>query len=146
MWILLLAGASFIALISIALWLWLADVLEARKSYAERKVLVEPPFTSLSVGQAFEPVFAALWEAPILALELIESGGKRGIAVSRLLSTFHEAGHRFPEIYDGFDFEQWLQFLEGTQFVVRSEHTIRLTREGREFLDYRFMTEALAKA
>ena len=67
------SGRCLIALISIALLLWLADVLEARKSHPERKVLAEPPFTSLSVGQAFEPVFAALWEAPIHALELIQS-------------------------------------------------------------------------
>lgn len=146
MWVLFLAVASFLAFVSIVLLLWLADVLETRKPRPERKVHLEPPFPALSIAQAFEPVFAPLWEAPVQALELVQSGGAHGIAVSRLRPTFNKAAARFPEIYDGYGFEQWLRFLEDIQLVTWSGQKVTLTREGREFLEYRFTTEALAEA
>lgn len=95
MWVLFLAVASFLAFVSIVLLLWLADVLETRKPRPERKVHLEPPFPALSIAQAFEPVFAPLWEAPVQALELVQSGGAHGIAVSRLRPTFNKATARF---------------------------------------------------
>jgi hypothetical protein len=146
MWVLLLAVASFLAFLSIVLLLWVANTFDKRKTCRKSEIHVGPSFAVLSITQAFERVFAVLWDAPIHALELIRSGGTRGIPVSRLQSTFNEAAARFPEIYDGFNFEQWLQFLEDAQFVVWTEQQVILTREGREFLEYRFTTEALAEA
>ena len=146
MWILLLAVASFLAFVSIVLLLCVANALEARQTCRKSEIHVGPSFAALSVTQAFEPIFAVLWEAPIHALELIQSGGTRGIPVSRLRSTFNEAAARFPEIYDGFNFEEWLQFLEDAQFVVSTGQQVALTREGCEFLEYRFTTEALVEA
>ena len=146
MWVLLLAVASFLAFVSIVLLLCVANALEARETCRESEIHAGPSFAVFSITQTFEPVFGALWEAPMHALELIQSGGRRGIPVSRLRSTFNEAAARFPEIYDGFDFEQWLQFLEDTQFVAWNGQQVTITREGNEFLEYRFTTEALAEA
>jgi hypothetical protein len=146
MWVLLLAVASFLAFVSIVLLLWVANTLDARKTCRKSEIHVGPSFAVLPITQAFEPVFAVLWVAPIHALELIRSGGTRGIPVSRLRSTFNEAAARFPEIYDGFGFGQWLQFLEDAQFVVWTGQEVTLTREGCEFLEYRFTTEALEEA
>ena len=146
MWVLLLAVASFLAFVSIVLLLCVANALEARQTRRKSEIHVEPSFTVLSITQAFEPVFAVLWDAPIHALELIQSGGTRGIPVSRLRSIFNKEAARFPEIYDGLSFEQWLQFLEDAQFVVWTGQQVILTREGCEFLEYRFTTEALAEA
>ncbi|HEX4919557.1 MAG TPA: hypothetical protein VFV92_02330 [Candidatus Bathyarchaeia archaeon] len=146
MWVLFLAVASFLAFVSIVLLLWLANTLEARRACRESEIHAGPSFAVLSITQAFEPVFAVLWEAPIHSLELIQSGGTRGIPVSRLRFTFNQAAACFPEIYDGFGFEQWLQFLEDAQFVVWNGQQVTITREGNEFLEYRFTTEALAEA
>jgi hypothetical protein len=146
MWVLLLAVASFLAFVSIVLLLCVANALEARETCRKSEIHVGPSFAVLSITQAFEPVFSVLWEAPIHALELIRSGGARGIPVSRLRSTFNEAAARFPEIYDGLNFEQWLQFLEDAQFVVWAGQQVTLTPEGCAFLKYRFTTEALAEA
>jgi hypothetical protein len=143
MWILFLAVASFCAFLSILLLLWLADAFEQRQRCPDRKNNA-PPFIVLSLTEAFEPAFAILWEAPIHALELIQAGGRSGLPASRLRPIFHEAAARFPEIYEGCVFEQWLQFLEGIQFIYWKGQQITLTREGHEFLEYRFTTEALA--
>jgi hypothetical protein len=146
MWFLFLAVASFLAFPSIMLLLWLADTLEARDSRSRQKLSLESGFDVLSIEQAFEPIFGPLWEAPIHALQLIEAGGKHGIPVSRLRPVFDQAASRFPEIYDGHGFEPWVQFLEDCGLVAWSGQSIRLTRDGREFLEYRFTTEALAQA
>jgi hypothetical protein len=145
MWVLFLAVASIFAFLSITLLLWLADALETRARRPQRKYNVGSPFIVLSIAQAFEPVFSLLWEAPIHALELVQAGGARGIPVSRLRPIFNEAAARFPEIYDGCGFEHWLQFLEDLHLVNWSGQQITLTHGGREFLEYRFTTQALAQ-
>jgi hypothetical protein len=145
MWVLFLAVASIFAFLSITLLLWLADALETRASRPKRKYNIGSPFIVISIAQAFEPVFALLWEAPIHALELVQAGGARGIPVSRLRPIFNEATARFPEIYDGYSFEHWLQFLEDLHLVNWSGQQITLTHGGREFLEYRFTTQALAQ-
>jgi hypothetical protein len=144
MWVLLLAVASFLAFLSITLLLWLADALETRARRLKRKYNVGSPFIVLAIAQAFEPVFALLWEAPIHALELVKAGGARGIPVSCLRPVFNEAAARFPEIYDGYGFEHWLQFLEDLHLVNWIGQQITLTHGGCEFLEYRFTTPLIS--
>ena len=132
----ILAVASFLAFVSIGLLLWLADTLEARKSQLGPRVHVRPRFVFLSIAEAFEPMFAVLWEAPITALELIRSAGEHGIPVSSLRPIFNKAAASFPEIYDGHGFEHWLQFLEDDQLIDWRGQEVTLTREGRDFLGY----------
>lgn len=145
MWVLILAIASFLVFVSIVLLLWLADALENRKLPFQETPCIAEPFTFLSIPQAFEPIFAPLWEAPVHALEVARSGGVPGVPVSRLRSTFAKAAARFPEVYDGHGFEQWLQFLESAEFVHWSGQRAVLTHKGREFLQYRFTTDALVQ-
>jgi hypothetical protein len=117
MWVLILAIASFLVFVSITLLLWLAGHLENRKRSHREELLGAEPFTFLSVYQAFEPVFSILWEGPIQALEITRRAGKRGIPVSRLRPIFAEAAKRFPEVYDGYTFQQCLQFMEGSELI-----------------------------
>ena len=138
-----LAIASLLVFLVIVLLLWLADTLENHRQPTKEELLMAEPFTFLSLPQAFEPMFAVLWEAPIHALELTHDCGTRGILVSRLRSTFDEAARRFPEVYDGYGFEQWLQFLEYAELIQWSGQRATLTSKGEGFLAYRFTTDAL---
>jgi hypothetical protein len=88
MWVLVLAIASFLAFFSIVLLLWLADTLESRNIQHNRNACLEQPFAFLSIAQAFEPALAVLWEAPIHAMQLIQSAGRGGICVAALRSHF----------------------------------------------------------
>ena len=74
MWLLFLSIASFLAFLGITVLLWLADALEAHQRRSERIVHADQLLAVHSIAQAFEPIFAALWEAPIHALEVIQSG------------------------------------------------------------------------
>jgi hypothetical protein len=84
-----------------------------------------------------------LWEAPLAALRLIESSGPSGIRVARVQPIFNQAADCFPEIYDGYTFSQWLEFLEETGFIVWSGDKAKLTPEGQAFLTYRFVTDTM---
>ena len=90
--------------------------------------------TTLSIGQVFNPIDAVLWEEPLAALRLIKSSGPSGIRVERLQPIFNQAAARFPEIYDGHTFSQWLEFLEETRLVVWGDR-VKLTLEGQAFLN-----------
>ena len=147
---LIVAIASFVTFYAIAFLLWLADALESREVRRNRSQrpgsAQEETLPYLSISQAFDPIFAVLWEAPIDALSLVESGGPSGIPVSRLRPIVSRAALRFPEFYDGCSFEQWVRFLENTQLIAWKGQRAILTQEGRYFLAYRFVSDALVEA
>ena len=146
MWVLILAIASLLAFLVITLLLWLADALESHSRLVAGHTVPATSFTMLSVSQAFEPVYCRLWTDPIQALELVQSTGRRGLPVSRLRPIFRKAAARYPEIYDGYSFEQWLQLLVDSVLIDWSGQTLTLTEEGHAFLEYRFTTEALLQS
>ena len=146
MFLLVLAVAWFLAYIGILALLCLADALETRTRRAQLVSRRVDPFSTLNVAQALEPIYATLGEAPIRALDCLKTVGARGAPVSCLHPFFCEAASRFPEIYDGYDFQQWLQFLESSELIHWCGQQVTLTRQGREFLAYRSTTKAAAGA
>jgi predicted methyltransferase len=59
-----------------------------------------------------------------------------------LREAYFESACHYPEIYDGFTFEQWLEFLEDARLVTRTGKHVLLTSKGRDFLHYRITAEA----
>lgn len=145
MWILFLAIASFLLFLSIALVPWLTAWLEDRKGASQEEMHDLEPFTFLSISQAFEPIYAPLWASAFSALDLARKAGARGIKVSRLRSTFAEAATHFPEVYDGYEFEQWLSFFRNSGLIHWSGPRATLTCKGEEFLANNFTTDALVE-
>jgi hypothetical protein len=143
MLVLFLAVASVLVFVTVLLLLWIADRLESRER--RRKQCPLRPVVLISVDQAFDPVFAVLWEAPILALQRIESAG-REVEIVRLYPIFSRAAKRFPEIYDGFRFLQWLQALEDAQLIAWHGQKVALTEEGHAFLQYHFVRNPVVQA
>lgn len=79
--VLILAIASLVTFCAIALLLCRADSLESRERQIHPKTTWssrEEPLPLLSIPQAFDPIWAALWEDPIEALRLIQSRGDSG--------------------------------------------------------------------
>jgi hypothetical protein len=147
MLVLIFAVASFVVFLLILVLLCLADTLESRHIRRRKRIqTLETPPATLSITQAFDPIFAVLWEAPFAALQLMESFGPSGISAARVRPIFKKAAARFPEIYDGYSFSQWLDFLEETHLISWNGETVRLTPAGRAFLTYRFVTEAMVAA
>ena len=116
-----------------------SNTVAERDSKRDIRTLKTSP-TTLSIGQAFDPIYAVLWEEPLAALRLIESSRPSDMRVERLQPIFNQAAVRFPEIYDGHTFSQWLELLEEAGLIVWGDE-IKLTSEGRAFLTSRFVTD-----
>jgi hypothetical protein len=143
-----LALALCLALVVIiaGIVLWFASVSKSSRAIRRQRIHTRTkPLLLLSITEAFDPIYTILWEAPIAALELIGAAGRRGIWAAQLLPIFLAAAAQFPEIYDGCSFVQWLQFLEQNQLISWDGYRVVLTPEAREFLKYRFTTDALAE-
>jgi len=143
MLLLILAIASFLVVVAIVVPL-IADTLESRAIRYRRDLASTPP-PLLSISEAFDPVYSVLWQAPIAALELIDSGGTSGVPAARLRPIYEQAAARFPEIYEGSGFVPWLQFLEEAQLISWHGHNVVLTPEGHAFLRFRFVTDAMVE-
>src|SRR5512140_2574095 len=103
------------------------------------KIKTQPagePFSVICVADAFEPSHAVLWDTQAPALELIGSAGNKGIPLQRLFASYTESAQLYPELYEGCNFEQWLEFLQNSRLIVRNDYRVALTPEGQEFLHY----------
>ena len=141
--VLILAIASFSAFVAIVILLLIADTLESQTIRHRKNLALENPPPLLSISDAFDPIYSVLWEAPVAAFRRIESGGMSGVPAARLRPIYEEAAARFPEIYDGCCFIAWLQFLENTRMISWNGAHLVLTAEGKAFLKFRFVTDAL---
>jgi hypothetical protein len=123
----------------------IANTLESRAIRRKGFLTLAKPLALLSITEAFDPIYSVLWEAPLAALELIDSAGTRGIPVARLRPIYDDAAVRFPEIYDGCSFLQWLQFMEEAEFISWHTYRLVLTPDGQAFLRHRFVTDAMVE-
>ena len=144
--VLILAIASFLIFVLIVVLLCIANTLESRAIRRKGFLTLAKPLALLSISEAFDPIYSVLWEAPLAALERIDSAGTRGIPVARLRPIYDDAAVRFPEIYDGCSFLQWLQFMEEAEFISWHTYRLVLTPDGQAFLRYRFVTDAMVEA
>jgi hypothetical protein len=146
--LLILAIVLFLGFFVIVVWLRVASNRESqeicRHSIHTTQTLTRP-LALLSITEAFDPVHAILWEAPIAALQVIDSAGSAGLPVARLHRIFVRAAACFPEVYEGCSFLQWVQFLEQNRLISWQGPSVVLTHEAREFLKYRFTSDALVE-
>src|SRR5216683_4791720 len=112
--VLILATASVLFFFFVVALLCIANTLELRTLRRKRILTQAKPLALLSITEAFDPIYSVLWEAPIAALELINSAGTSGMPVARLRPLYDEAAARFPEIYDDCSFLQWLRVSNKT--------------------------------
>jgi hypothetical protein len=142
--VLILALASVVVFVGTLVLIAFANMAEEQQ--LRRLDLNRPgaPFRVLSVCDAFEPECAILWDTQVPALCLIAAEGNRGLALTRLREVYHSNAHRYPELYEGCTFHQWLNFLELAELITTTEHRAAITKEGREFLKYRVPTKAAA--
>jgi hypothetical protein len=119
-------------------------ILHYRERHVLERIRSEPAgvaFSTLSIALAFDPDHAILWETQVPALELISSAGPPGVHIRQLYAWFGVAAARYPELYEGSSFKQWLDFLEKAQLITFDASRVALTSKGREFLQYRVTAE-----
>lgn len=105
----------------------------AERVWPERPAELSSVF---DLASAFDSDQLLLWDPQIVMLRLVHQAGPDGIPTSRLHRAYRETVRRYPELYDGFTFDQWLRFLVNEQLAIRAWRRVRLTREGRDFLQF----------
>lgn len=85
---------------------------------------------SLFPPSVSDPDYAALWESQMPVLALLRSGGRKGVTLSQAKKLFEEMRHRYPELYDGSTFGDWLDWLQRAEVAHRQQDTIAITEKG----------------
>jgi hypothetical protein len=113
-------------------WLFAATTFRAPSASERSRRYSANRFALLSITDAFDPDHAIVWQSQAPALRLIG----RGVALSVLSEFFRHFSSIYPELFEGIAFDEWLRFLQASELVVRVGPEVRLTANGREFLDY----------
>lgn len=99
-------------------------------------------FSIVSLGDAFDPETACIWEPQIEILRHIGEEGERGLEVECLRPVLREIAGRYPELYEGSDLESWLEAMESAELIAWKGPMVRLTRTGAAFLKCRLPVTA----
>ena len=130
----LLTVASFLVSLTAFVMLWIANRGKSWAKCESRSASLGGPGIHLSVEQAFDPVYAMLWDAPIAALQLVDSAGASGVPPRRVRPVFSEAAGRFPEIYEGCAFAQWIRLFQDMELVDCCGERMTISESGRRLL------------
>lgn len=147
-----MTGMTLILLLPVLIGVAVVLVMACRFEWSARegeRIQEEPvgePFSVLSIALSFDPDHAIVWETQVPALELISAAGPQGVNLRRLQVWYLQSAFRYPELYDGFSFRQWLEFLEKAQLIVCHGRQALITHQGSEFLHYRITTDMLGAA
>jgi hypothetical protein len=136
--VLILVASAYLFFFVVIALIAIAEIADRRERKRQRLTYEHMPLVGMSVTQAFDPVYASLWEAQIPALERIGRARAYGLSLRKLTRSFRCVCSRFPEIFDGCGLEQWILFLQQEELVAWNAGRVRITNKGTEFLRFRF--------
>lgn len=142
--VLILALIAVMVFLGTMVLMAVAYAIEKRQLATIRAEVPGVPFRVLSVCDAFEAEYAALWETQVPALTLVASERAHGVSIQALHRFYHRSARRYPELYDGTSFQQWVMFLEAAELILVNDKRVIITKEGLEFLKFRVQTEVAA--
>lgn len=85
----------------------------------------------LVIADAYDPDRSVLWENQVGALQRIGSQ----ITVQELAVLWEQYLRLYPELYEKTIFSDWLAFLQNCDLVESDGTVVRLTSNGRDFLN-----------
>lgn len=130
----LLTVASFLVSLTALVILWIANRNGSPAKCEDGSAHLDGPRILLSVEQAFDPLYAMLWDAPMAVLQLLDSAGASGVLPHRLRPIFSETAGHFPEIYEGCTFSQWVRLLQDMELVDCRGGRMTISESGRRLL------------
>lgn len=105
------------------------------KSDAERQTILMRAFAVNAVAGEFTAVGHIIFGSQLdLLVEL--AGSPRPVPLVRAEVIYAEAKSKNPDIYKERDFDLWLAFLLSNNFVSRSDESIDITQQGKDFLKH----------
>ena len=127
-----IAALALLAFILIVAMLCVAGTCEER----ERKRLStrEPIFCGINLN-ALDDNARLVWATQLGALQCLESCSRGGIPMRALRPGYQGMARRYPALYEGHSFDEWLGFLEQSQVVGRLQGRLLLAARGQNILD-----------
>ncbi len=85
-------------------------------------------------ADALQPDQALIWSTQIPALRFVSDREPRGAYYTPLRLIYIESARRYPEIYDGCTFQNWVEFYVRRGLLHFEDDAIHITAAGRELL------------
>ena len=131
----LLVVAAVVGFVVIVSLLLLADLAERRHVQQLRLIGSSPAsFPALSIAHAFDPDRSILWDSQLPVLQQLASAAAKGCPLAQLYTFYLQGAQRYPELYEGSSYEQWLAFLAAGELVRLESDRGYITGEGRQFV------------
>ncbi len=131
----LLLFPPFLVFMAIVVLLSIASVLESRERQ-RRSATSHKLFPVLSLTDSLDPSYVIVWQTQLAVLGQMSAAGSMGLAVKSLRPLFSQLARRYPELYEGTTFDEWVGFLEQERLARRAGNTMWLTAEGHAMLEH----------
>jgi hypothetical protein len=105
-------------------------------SAAERETFLLKSLAATTLIQAFERTYYLIYGSQIRALEFLNDSRHLSVKPGELEPIYQEVTRQFPESYEGYPFERWLDFLVSSNLIRVDGAGIAITVFGKEFLKY----------
>lgn len=100
----------------------------------ERERVLIRLLAAVAIVSAFERTYSLIWGSQLGLLQFLNSAGT--VAADVLRPLYDLAAATEPELYRNYSFDQWLGFLEQSLLIARTDNTVSIMLQGREFLKY----------
>jgi hypothetical protein len=102
---------------------------------AAQKALIRA-LAGTQIALHFERVSQLIWAGQVSALTYLNSR-PAPVEEEHLRPFYADAAKRYPEVYQGYSFDNWLRFLDSWWLIKREKGMVALEKAGREFLKWR---------
>jgi hypothetical protein len=129
-----------IVTIAFALSCALIFVLHWRSVNRDREesvIVFNRPFVPcLTLLETLDTHYGPLCDAHLQLFRLLLGGGAKGVSLSHLQPLYQYLAARYPEIYDGSSFAEWLAFYQAAGIVALGRSSVWLTSSGLRLLQH----------
>ncbi len=136
MLVLIIAVAALLGFLAVVALLAMAHYAEGKTASGVRSSPPEPIFAGLTYDQAFEENCGLIWQTQIPVLLWIRSAGPGGVPVQSLRPWFSHAARRYPSLFEGHSFEEWLEFLHRSRVAYQEDGYVVLSSLGYDLLEH----------
>jgi hypothetical protein len=123
---------TILVLAAVALYIWFLFRIAFARLWQPMTSAQAPVnnFDSLFPPGVSDPDSQVLWQTQIPVLASLRSGGSQGISLLEAKAWYERLCHRYPELYDGSTFADWLDWLERMEVVQCEQGKIMITEKG----------------
>jgi hypothetical protein len=86
-----------------------------------------------SLSLRWEQIDRLIFGSQLTAL-VATNANSLGLSFPQIKTFYDVAAQQSPAVYENFQFEQWLQFLETHQLISKGGNGVQITMDGKEFM------------